>query len=156
MATFMCPHLSWTFSALVLAVLTTVGCQNFAPPHQAWTEALVEGRILNSQTREPISGVGVSRVYIQKWGDAYPDQKGGKQMQYRPTVAVSGSDGRFTLDAEKTAYLFLESFPSYKVTLRFQQSGYLTRQQTFTNVIPSTNGLPPRIMAGDVFMNPRR
>jgi|GEM_PF-2371434 len=141
---------SWNFRLLVGAALAATGCQNFAPPHQAWTEAEVVGRVVDAATHEPLEKATVSRVRSQEIGDAYPADKGATQMQQRPTLARSETDGRFKLDGQRTAYLFLESFPSYAVILRIQRSGYETVQRQFTNVFRGTNGQVPRVETGDI------
>ena len=142
-------RISW--AGLGLAVLVA-GCENFAPPHQSWTEAQVKGRVVDAQTGTPIADATVSRAKGKELGDAYAEEKGAKQMQKRPTVASTDSDGRFLLVGENTAYLFLESFPSYAVTLRIQASGYETLQRYFTNVVMGTNGTVPTVETGDIKM----
>ena len=136
---------------LGLVVLAT-GCENFAPPHQSWTEAQVKGRVVDAQTGMPIPAATVSRAVGKELGDAYAVDKGAKQMQQRPTVASTDGEGRFLLVGEKTAYLFLESFPSYAVTLRVQASGFQTLQRYFTNVVMGTNGSAPTVDTGDIQM----
>ena len=140
-------YMGWGLLGLALLA---AGCDTFAPPHQAWTDAQVKGRVVDAKTRQPIPEANVSRVLGKELGDAYAVEKGAKQMQRRPTVTSTDGEGRFLLVGEKTAYLFLESFPSYAVTLRIQASGYETLQRYFTNVVMGSNGAPPTIETGDI------
>jgi hypothetical protein len=142
-------RIGWAW--LGLAVVAA-GCENFAPPHQSWTEAQVNGRVIDAQSGTPIAGATVSRVKGKELGDSYEVEKGAKQMQRQPTVASTDREGRFVLAGEKTAYLFLESFPSYTVTLRIQARGFDTLQRYFTNVVMGTNGMPPTVDTGDIKM----
>lgn len=118
------------------AVLLATGCEYLAPPHLSWTEARVTGRIVDSATHQPIAGAKIMRVRNAEpntggFGDR---DKGGPQMADKPIYATSGKSGQFTLDEVKTAYLLLESYPDYAVTLRIQAPGHQTVQSLFTNV----------------------
>ncbi len=141
---------------LLAALLSTPGCENFAPPHQAWTEARVEGRVVDAETGQPVHDATVSRVRGQEIGDAYAVEKGAKAMQKRPAVTTTAMDGSFILEAERTAYLFMESYPSFAVTLKVQHRGYDTLQQLFTNVVFGPRGQAPVVPVGDLKIFPAR
>lgn len=141
---------------LVAGACLVAGCQNLAPPHQSWTLARVQGRVVDGATGLPIRSAFVSRVKGAEIGDAYPPEKGARYLQDRPVIASTGPDGRFELVGEKTAQLFLESFPSYVVTLKVQRSGYQPFQRQFTNVVMGTNGQAPWIDTGDLILTPAR
>ena len=144
--------LGWMVAGAVLVA----GCQYLAPPHQSWTFARVQGRVMDGATGLPIPNAFVSRVKGPELGDAYPSEKGARHLQDRPVIASTGSDGRFELVGEKTAQLFLESFPSFVVTLKVQRSGYQPFQRQFTNVVMGTNGQAPSIDTGDLVLTPAR
>ena len=131
------PHaLSRSLGLLVLFHQATAGCEYLAPPHQAWTEARVVGRVVEADSRQPVRGAKVTRIHAGEptTGSFGDGDKGGPQMVDKPALAVSDRDGRFSLDAIKNAYLLMESFPDYVVTLRVQAQGYQTIQMLFTNV----------------------
>lgn len=119
--------------------------------------ARVEGRVVDERTREPLGEVNIWRVRAPEIGDGYAVDKGGKQMQNRPTIATSGPDGQFTLAGERTASLFWQTFPDFSVTLRFQRTGYATIERRYTNVVLGTtqNKSEPVIQTGDVPLTPR-
>lgn len=124
-------------AALLVALLAaTTGCEYLSPPHQSWTEAKVIGQVVDGETGQPVARATVSRIHssdANSEGSGDGD-KGGPQMAARPVVAVSNSDGTFTLSGVKTAYLLLDSFPDYAVILRVQARGYQTFQKLYTNV----------------------
>jgi len=136
------------------AVLGVAGCEYLAPPHQSWTEARVIGRVVDGQTQAPVPGAKITRVRAgQTSGAGFGDaNKGGPQMANQPPMAVTDRDGRFDLQSVKTAYLFLESFPDYVVTLRVQASGYALSQTVWTNVtwVGGDKKTEPRIETGDI------
>lgn len=138
----------------LLLVLLATGCEYLAPPHQSWTEARVAGRVVDSATHQPIAGARImrSRNAEPNMGGFGDRDKGGPQMADKPVFATSNKDGQFTLDAVKTAYLLLESFPDYAVTLRIQAHGYQTVQTLFTNVTYAGGDKKtvPIIEAGDI------
>ena len=140
---------------LALLALTWAGCQDLALPHQAWTQPRITGRVLDEATRQPVAGAKVTRVRPPSNDGFSDDTKGGPQMVNRPVFAVTEADGRFQLAGERTAQLFLETFPDFAVTLRVSVSGYATFQEQFTNVIfagPQTN--EPLVNAGDIRLVP--
>lgn len=139
---------------LVAVAMLVAGCQYLSPPHQSWTLARVQGRVVDGSTGLPIPNAFVSRVKGPELGDAYPSEKGARYLQERPVIASTGSDGRFELAGEKTAQLFLESFPSFVVTLKVQRSGYQPFQRQFTNIVMGTNGQAPLIETGDLMLTP--
>lgn len=131
------------------------GCAELAPPHQSWTEAQVQGRVVDAVTGKPLHGASVSRVRKEPATDSAAGQHGAIQMQERPTVAMTGHDGRFVLDPVKTAYLFLESYPTFEVVLRIQHPGHETLQRRMTNVTWPDKKSPPLIQTGDITLKPR-
>ena len=132
-----------------------LGCAELAPPHQSWTEARVDGRVVDAVTGQPLHGASISRVQKDPSPDPGAGQHGAIQMQERPTVAVTDKEGRFVLDPVKTAYLFLESYPTFEVVLRIQHPGHETLQRRMTNVLWSDRKSAPRIQAGDIALKPR-
>ncbi|MFZ9853914.1 MAG: hypothetical protein ACO3I0_02265 [Limisphaerales bacterium] len=130
------------------------GCAELAPPHQSWTEAEVQGRVVDAVTGKPLHGASVSRVRKEPSPDSGAGQHGALQIQDRPTVAMTDKEGRFVLDPVKTAYLFLESYPTFEVVLRIQHSGHETLQRRMTNVTWPDKKSPPLIQAGDIALKP--
>ena len=130
------------------------GCAELAPPHQSWTEAQVQGRVVDAVTGQPLHGATVSRVQKAPREDSGAGQHGAIQIQDRPTVAVTDKEGRFVLDPVKTAYLFLESYPTFEVVLRIQHSGHETLQRRMTNVTWTDRKSPPLIQTGDLALKP--
>ncbi|MBL9176253.1 MAG: carboxypeptidase regulatory-like domain-containing protein [Verrucomicrobiales bacterium] len=130
------------------------GCEYLAPPHQEWTEARIVGTVVDGETHSPIPGAKITRVRpnAPNTGGFGDRDKGGPQMVDQPAVATSGSSGRFELEAVKTAYLLLDSFPDYAVTIRVQAEGYQTLQRYFTNVTYANGDKKtvPIIEAGDI------
>ena len=131
------------------------GCAELAPPHQSWTEAQVEGRVVDAVTGRPLQGASVSRVRKEAPTDPGAGQHGAIQIQDRPTVAMTDREGRFVLDPMKTAYLFLESYPTFEVVLRIQHPGHETLQRRMTNVSWPDRKSAPLIRAGDIALKPR-
>ncbi|MCW5559596.1 MAG: hypothetical protein KIT22_17405 [Verrucomicrobiae bacterium] len=138
---------------ILFLLLGSAGCEYLAPPHQSWTEARVIGRVVDGQTRTPVPGARITRVHAgPEAGAPGGSYKGGPQMVNRPVLAVTDRDGRFELKSVKTAYLFLESFPDYAVTLQVQASDYALSRTLFTNVTwaGGDKKTEPRIEAGDI------
>ncbi|MBN8247689.1 MAG: hypothetical protein J0L84_09625 [Verrucomicrobia bacterium] len=144
----------WRMLPVLLLFLGGTGCEYLAPPHQSWTEARVLGRVVDGRTRAPVAGAKVTRVHgdLGDGGGFGDSDKGASRMVNQPMVAVTDRDGRFELDSVKTAYLLLESFPDYRVTLRVQARGYTMSQTVFTNVswVGGDKKTEPRIETGDM------
>ena len=143
-------------SLLLIAGLVVSGCEYLAPPHQDWTEARVVGRVVDGDTHQPVAGAHITRARTAEPGGSGfgNDDKGGPQMANRPVVATSDREGNFTLEAVKNAYLLLDSFPDYAVTLRIQTPGYQTFQTLFTNVtyVGGDKKTVPIIETGDILL----
>jgi hypothetical protein len=141
---------------VLLAGLVVSGCEYLAPPHQDWTEARVVGRVVDGDTHQPVAGAHVTRARTAEPGGAEfrNDDKGGPRMADRPVVATSDREGNFTLQAVKNAYLLLDSFPDYAVTLRIQTPGYQTFQTLFTNVtyVGGDKKTVPIIETGEILL----
>lgn len=131
------------------------GCAELAPPHQSWTEAQVQGRVVDAVTGKPLHGASVSRVRKEPPPDSAAGQHGALQIEARPTVAMTDKEGRFVIDPVKTAYLFLESYPTFEVVLRIQRSGYEPLQRRMTNVTWPDRKSAPLIQTGDIALKPR-
>lgn len=146
-------HSSFGWSALLALILVT-GCEYLAPPHLQWTEAQVVGTIVDGDTHAPVSGAKITRVRpdAPNTGGFGDHDKGGPQMVDQPAIASSNESGRFELEAVKTAYLLLDSFPDYAVTIRIQAQGYQTLQRFYTNVtyVNGDKKTVPIIEAGEI------
>ena len=143
-----------TTGLLLLAMTLAAGCEYLAPPHQDWTEARVVGTVVDGDTRAPVVGAKITRVRpnAPNTGGFGDRDKGGPQMVDQPAVATSNATGHFELEAVKTAYLLLDSFPDYAVTIRIQAEGYQTLQRYLTNVTYANGDKKtvPIIEAGDL------
>ena len=79
--------------------------------------------------------------------------KGGQMMEQAPLVILSGVDGTFVVDSERTLVLF-RKVNWYSVSLSFQRAGY---RQFTTNFLPANatvlpNG-EPEVQAGDILLH---
>lgn len=142
-----------TWSSLA-AIILVAGCEYLAPPHQDWTEARIVGTVVDGDTQAPVSGAKITRVRpnAPNTGGFGDRDKGGPQMMDQPAVATSNATGHFELEAVKTAYLLLDSFPDYAVTIRVQAEGYQTLQRYLTNVTYANGDKKtvPIIAAGNI------
>lgn len=140
--------------SVLFALTLGTGCEYLAPPHLQWTEAQVVGTIVDGDTHAPVSGAKITRVRpnAPNTGGFGDRDKGGPQMVDQPAIASSNESGRFELEAVKTAYLLLDSFPDYAVTIRIQAQGYQTLQRFYTNVtyVNGDKKTVPIIEAGEI------
>jgi hypothetical protein len=138
--------LSW----VVVAGLSG-GCQSTSPSQYIWPR--VEGRVLDSQSHQPIKEVTVSRV---GGGDNYPapnPPKGGEIMMKPPAVRTA-ADGTFVMDSVRDI-AFLQTIGWYSLTLTFQHPAY---QRFITNytLARATNTVSgePLVKTGDIILVP--
>ena len=113
----------------------------------------VEGRVIDSQTHQPIKGVQVRRLTAD---DSYlvdSPPKGGMSMEQSPGVRT-GADGIFVLESQ-SAFTPFRDPGWYSVSIAFKHPGYDEFMATYT-VAQSTNTAKgePLVNAGDVLLMP--
>jgi len=115
----------------------------------------VEGRVLDSQSHEPIQGVRVHRV-VQGGNQQVADTPhGGEQMENAPVVVTTSADGSFVVDSERDIALF-RHVSWYSVSIAFEHPAYASYTATYmsSNAVASASG-EPVVHAGDVLMRPQ-
>jgi len=140
------------FSMLAAGGLV-IGCKSYSPSH--YVSPRIIGKVLDENTRQPISGVAVARVVPDYQAGTLNQVKGGETLQ-RPQPARSGADGTFYLDSEKSVALFRE-IAWFTVEISFDHRYY---ERFITNYTPrmATNSPSgePVIYAGEIFMTPKQ
>jgi hypothetical protein len=137
-------------TALALVLLLT-GCHGWSLSQ--CVSPCVTGRVLDSETRQPLMGTEVQRVVARPRQSGNMPPKGGQLMQNAPRIVVTGVDGSFTLDAVYSVAAFrVLSWSS--VDVQFSRAGYLTLT---TNLISSADssdsGGEPYMKAGDILLH---
>lgn len=138
--------------SLIIPAWVVTGCHSPSPSQ--YISPRVEGRVLDAQTRQPISGVMVRRLDPSRAGGAGEVIKGGQVLERAPFVRTA-PDGAFAVASERDLELFLRS-GWYAVTLSFEHAGYLafTTNYTVANATLTTGG-EPLVRAGDIRLVPR-
>jgi len=142
-------RLSW-FSCM-LAACMVAGCKSASPAH--YVAPRVEGRVLDADTRRPLSGVQVHRVDAYAAAASREVLKGGQSIENAAAVRTR-SDGAFGLASERDLELFGQSSWS-SITITFDHAGYalFTTNYTPANATISPRG-EPEVQAGDILLEP--
>jgi len=135
-----------------LIALLATGCQSVGVFHGVMPS--VCGRVLASDTRQPLAGVHVIRVMPGQGGDGRAPVKGAELLQQEPLILTDVA-GQFVLPG-KTYLLWLRPSGRSAVRLALQARGYSTFQ---TNVVPpkvsgSNPATEPKIFVGDIWLKP--
>jgi len=136
---------------ILLAFFALAGCKSNSPSQ--YIAPRVEGRVLDSQTRQPISDVKVQR--IDPGANVAPGNipKGATALVQSLDVRT-GQDGAFALASKRSLQLF-GRFGWYSVTLGFNRAGYVsfTTNYTQANATPTASG-EPLVKAGEILLVP--
>jgi hypothetical protein len=135
----------------LLAVSSVAGCRSTSP--SPYISPRLEGRVVDAQTHQPISGVKVKRVVPNQNPDVDEAPKGGQLME-KTRAVQSGPDGTFVVDSERDLELF-GGLGWVGVTFSFQHAGYatFTTNYTIVNATNTPSGVP-LVKAGDILLTP--
>jgi hypothetical protein len=137
------------FVPLALALFLT-GCKGWSLSQ--CVSPRVTGRVLDSETRQPLERVEVHRV-IQSLPSNNTPPKGGQKLQNTPRIVLTGADGSFTLDAIYSVAAF-QVFSWSSVDVHFRCSGYLALTTNLVNSVESSDsGGGPSLNAGDILLH---
>ena len=137
---------------LLLAAIALAGCKSVSV--STYISPRVTGRVLATDTRQPIANVKIKRVNPTAAQDYDAPTRGGQRMESAGGVRTD-AQGRFVLDAERDLTL-LQQQVWFSVTVSFQRAGYLTLRTNFT-VLHTTTNAPdgaPVVNAGDILLRP--
>lgn len=130
------------------------GCSTSRPPSPSqYTSPRVEGRVLDSQTRQPLAEVTVRRFNPNEDASVDRSAHGGEGLRTAPFVR-SRADGTFALESERDLAL-LRKLGWSSVSIACEQRGYerFTATYTLTNAIKSAKG-EPMVLTGDILLQP--
>lgn len=142
---------------VLVALLFAVGLGSGCSTHKAsqYISPRVEGRVLDSQTRQPVADVEVRRFEPgqETSRDNFPH--GGEVMQRTPPI-LSQPDGAFVLESQRDLAL-LRTLHWYSVSVTFALSGYERFTATYTPAnTTNTAAGEPVVFAGDILLKPVR
>jgi hypothetical protein len=137
-------------ASLALMLLLT-GCRGWSLSQ--CVSPRVTGRVLDSETLQPLMGAEVQRVAARPRQSGNAPPKGAQLMQDAPRIVLTSVDGSFTLDPIYSVAAFrVLSWSS--VDVQFRRAGYLTLT---TNLISSADssdsGGEPYVKAGDILLH---
>ena len=141
------------FPAALLLSLLLLGCNT--QPMGSLASPRITGRVLDSQTRQPLPGVLVSRGRPDTTTSSSPP-KGGELLTRKPEI-LTGADGSFVLGSEHVLSLLPWGGWSY-LHLTFERAGYerfvtnISISQLPTNTPPSSDHV---VNTGDILLHPR-
>lgn len=141
----------WRGLFLLLAGWLMTGCDSLRGPHQQYTAPAVTGRVVEAGTGQPIAGARVERLLgSQRTSDPTP-RHGGSQMM-NPPPTLTEEDGRFSIPAERGAYLVAEHSMFFAFTLLVQHPRHLTcrKDVDLLKTKPVQTGKGPLVDVGDI------
>jgi hypothetical protein len=135
------------FAPLALALFLS-GCKGWSLSQ--CVSPRVTGRVLDSETRQPLERVEVHRVIQSRPSNNTPP-KGGQELQNAPRIVLTSADGSFKLDAIYSVAAFqVYSWSSVDVQVRY--AGYLTLTTNFAAAVVTDSGGEPCVNAGDILL----
>lgn len=141
-----------TFAAcvagLLLAVGAATGCKSSG---SEYISPRVEGRVLDSQTHQPIERVRVSRLSPSSQSSDNFMRKGAQRLE-EPMPEYTSKTGYFVIDSER-ALVFFNQVNWFSVDLSFEHSGYdrFVTNYTLFNATNMPSG-EPVIRTGDILL----
>jgi hypothetical protein len=137
--------------AAAAAAFLLLGCKTHSPSQ--YVSPRVEGRVIDSNTHQPIAGVQVRRVTPQDEVPPMDPVKGAQLMQKAPGVHT-GEDGAFALDSVRAVALF-RKLNWFSVGVAFEHPGYvpLTSHFSYNNATNTPTG-EPVVHTGDIQLSP--
>jgi hypothetical protein len=135
----------------LVAACLPCGCKTGSPSQ--YVSPRVEGRVLDSVTRQPINSVQVRRVSADGNEATTTPMKGGELLRHQPAVE-SSTDGSFVMDSVRYV-AFLQTLGWFTLDLSFSHHDYQTYVAHFT-LANSTNTATgePLIRTGDILLTP--
>jgi hypothetical protein len=136
--------------ALWLTILTLAlafgGCKASSPT--PYVSPRVTGRVIDSQTRQPIKGVKVRRATLGQESDPQ-SAKGAEVMGKAPAIRTA-ADGTFLLASERSLSPFLRG-GWYSVSIAFEHTEYIRYRTNYSlkHAILTPKG-EPVVNAGDI------
>jgi hypothetical protein len=138
--------LSW-----VMVACLSGGCKSTSPSQ--YISPRVEGRVLDSQSHQPIKDVQVRRHAADDNYRAEDPPKGGEMIKKAPAVRTA-ADGTFVLDSVRD-FALLQEIGWYSLSLTFQHPAY---ERFFTNYTlaraTNTASGEPLVKTGDILLTP--
>lgn len=149
----MSPKRNLSLAALTLTLAAScAGCQWVGFTSHVTPQ--VSGRVLDADTRQPLTGVKVLRVLHGRVENPATAQHGAELLQQGPPVQTDGQ-GAFVYPSHSYMTL-LRGANWWSLTLSFQAVGHVSLQTNFTTANVSTN-LPdgtPVVDAGEIYLKP--
>jgi hypothetical protein len=142
-------------STLMAAVLCATGFVAGCSTHRASQSISprVEGRVLDSQTRQPVAEVEVRRFDPSQEASQSDMPRGGEIMQ-RTSPVLSQPDGSFVLESQRDLAVF-RKLHWYSVKITFERAGYERFSATYKPVNATNSaGGEPVVFAGDILLKP--
>lgn len=141
-------------SACVVMAWVLAGCSTPRPPSPSqYTSPRVEGRVLDSQTCQPLAEVVVRRFNPNEDANADKSAHGAEGLRTAPFTR-SRADGTFALESERDLAL-LRKLGWSSVSIACELRGYerFTATYTLTNATKSAKG-EPMVQTGDILLPP--
>jgi hypothetical protein len=137
------------FVGLLFIIIIGDGCKSVSH----YVSPRVEGRVLDSASREPIEGVEVRRLAAENKHRPSQPVKGGQLMMEAPVIRTA-MDGTFVMDSQRTLGFFKKT-GWYSLRLSFRHSAYEGFTATYT-IAQSTNSVDgePLVKTGDICLQP--
>jgi hypothetical protein len=134
--------------AVALAACAVTGCKSSG---SEYISPRVEGRVLDSETHQPIYRVHVKRTTPSSAKSDDYMRKGAQRME-EPFPAYTDKNGYFVIDSEKALVLFAQ-MNWFSVDISFEHSGY-DRFVTNYTLMTATNTASgePLVNTGDVYL----
>jgi hypothetical protein len=136
--------LGWLAAAVVAG-----GCKGLTSAQ--YVSPRIEGRVVDSDSHEPIKDVQVRRVGSGNSSGVSDPPKGATRLETAPAIRTDEA-GRFVLDSEKDIAVF-GSIGWYSVTISLKHAAYedLTETYTLENATNNASG-EPVVKAGDILL----
>ncbi len=142
------------FVLLLFLAIGVVGCKSarLGP----YTSPAVKGRVVASDTREPLAGVEVTRDGGRR-GQRRAEPPKGAELLLQNYAALTDHDGRFFLASQRALTVFRPSGWD-SVRLEFRRAGYVGFQTNYSIVTAGTNSAAgePIIETGDILLRRTR
>ena len=135
---------SWLAAAVLAA-----GCKGLTSAQ--YVSPRIEGRVLDSESHQPIKDVHVRRVGSGNSSGASDTPKGATRLEAAPAIRTD-EEGRFVLDSQKDIAVF-GSVGWYSIAISFKHPAYegLTETYTLDNATNNASG-EPEVKAGDILL----
>jgi hypothetical protein len=142
---------------LFTMLFLVAGCSSLKGPNQEYTMVAVKGRVMDSETGQPVEGARVVRQ-VGARSEYDPRRMKGAEVLTLPSPAVTSASGHFRLPSQKGASLLFQQSSITLFRLNVNHSDYksFSTNIDLIKIRPYKTARGPEVDVMDLGLEPRK